>query len=210
MLLKCRRIVSGRKLPNSNRPRPRKPRKIRGRERGRRRGGAENTRFRPDTMIGSGVEDCASAPYHTTGRAVFRIRRLNAAGCFTHGPQGPLTLLSVLSRAEPLPSPSHSHRVRRRHRRGDACPAESWPQLPRSAVSENCSVCGSSFSLSFVLSFFGPSLVRLSPVLIATMTSADFRPSLKVRISPGQCCLVPLVPSGSTESGLMTVGLCLC
>ena len=29
--------------------------------------------------IGSGAEDCASAPSHTTGRAVFRIRRLNAA-----------------------------------------------------------------------------------------------------------------------------------
>jgi hypothetical protein len=40
------------------------------------------------SLIGSGAEDCASAPSHTTGRAVFRIRRLNAAVLFTHGPQG--------------------------------------------------------------------------------------------------------------------------
>ncbi|HEY5981942.1 MAG TPA: hypothetical protein VIU38_00590, partial [Anaerolineales bacterium] len=32
--------------------------------------------------IGSGAEDCASAPSHTTGRAVFRIQRLNAAASF--------------------------------------------------------------------------------------------------------------------------------
>src|SRR5208283_789030 len=30
-------------------------------------------------MIGSGAGDCAPAPSHTTGRAVFRIRRLNSA-----------------------------------------------------------------------------------------------------------------------------------
>ena len=30
-------------------------------------------------LIGSGAGDCAPAPSHTTGRAVFRIRRLNAA-----------------------------------------------------------------------------------------------------------------------------------
>lgn len=30
-------------------------------------------------LIGSGAGDCAPAPSHTTGRAVFRIQRLNAA-----------------------------------------------------------------------------------------------------------------------------------
>ena len=49
--------------------------------------------------------------------------------------------------------------------------------------------------------------IRLSPDFIATTTSADFRPSLKGRISPGQCWLVPLVPTGSTEFSSMTVGL---
>jgi hypothetical protein len=48
---------------------------------------------------------------------------------------------------------------------------------------------------------------RLSPGLFATTASADFRSPLKDRISPGQCSLFPLAPSGSTESGLMTVGL---
>jgi hypothetical protein len=33
--------------------------------------------------IGSGAGDCAPAPSHTTGRAVFRIRRLNAAALYT-------------------------------------------------------------------------------------------------------------------------------
>jgi hypothetical protein len=32
---------------------------------------------------GSGAGDCAPAPSHTTGRAVFRIRRLNAAALYT-------------------------------------------------------------------------------------------------------------------------------
>ena len=36
------------------------------------------------SAIGSGAEDCASAPSHTTVRAVFRIRRLNAAA-WLHG-----------------------------------------------------------------------------------------------------------------------------
>jgi hypothetical protein len=35
-------------------------------------------------QIGSGAEDCASTPSHTTGRAVFRIQRLNAAA-FSQG-----------------------------------------------------------------------------------------------------------------------------
>jgi hypothetical protein len=34
-------------------------------------------------MIGSGAGDCAPAPSHTTGRAGFRIRRLNAAALYT-------------------------------------------------------------------------------------------------------------------------------
>jgi hypothetical protein len=34
-------------------------------------------------LIGSGAEDCAATPSHTTGRAVFRIRRLNAATVYT-------------------------------------------------------------------------------------------------------------------------------
>jgi hypothetical protein len=33
-------------------------------------------------VIGSGAGDCAPAPSHTTGRAVFRIRRLNAAAFY--------------------------------------------------------------------------------------------------------------------------------
>ena len=33
--------------------------------------------------IGSSAGDCAPAPSHTTGRAVFRIRRLNAAALYT-------------------------------------------------------------------------------------------------------------------------------
>ena len=147
---------------------------------------------RASVLIGSGAEDCASAPSHTTGRAVFRIRRLNAAAQLhgaarSDGISGSRTLLSVLSRAEPHSSPPRSHHAKRRHRRGDAWPAGSWPQLPRPAASEDSSVCGSSFSWSFVLSFFGPSLIRLSPDLFATTTSADFRPSLKDRISLGQC-----------------------
>ena len=37
------------------------------------------TAGRKSGRIGSGAGDCAPAPSHTTGRAVFRIRRLNAA-----------------------------------------------------------------------------------------------------------------------------------
>lgn len=37
----------------------------------------------PEPAIGSGAGDCAPAPSHTTGRAVFRIRRLNAAARYT-------------------------------------------------------------------------------------------------------------------------------
>src|SRR6266853_5948806 len=37
-------------------------------------------------MIGSGAGDCAPAPSHTTGRAVFRIWRLDRAECFHLGP----------------------------------------------------------------------------------------------------------------------------
>ncbi|MBM3823883.1 MAG: hypothetical protein FJ404_13530 [Verrucomicrobia bacterium] len=38
---------------------------------------------RLSVLIGSGAGDCAPAPSHTTGRAVFRIRRLNAAALHT-------------------------------------------------------------------------------------------------------------------------------
>ena len=36
-------------------------------------------------VIGSGAGDCAPAPSHTTGRAVFRIRRLDLQECFLLG-----------------------------------------------------------------------------------------------------------------------------
>lgn len=37
----------------------------------------------PERLIGSGAGDCAPAPSHTTGRAVCRSRRLNAAARYT-------------------------------------------------------------------------------------------------------------------------------
>ena len=40
-------------------------------------------RSRNGGTIGSGAGDCAPAPSHTTGHAVFRIRRLNAAALHT-------------------------------------------------------------------------------------------------------------------------------
>lgn len=49
------------------------------------RGRSEETLRRQDcpprsiATIGSGARDCAPAPSHTTGRAVFRIRRLEHA-----------------------------------------------------------------------------------------------------------------------------------
>jgi len=44
---------------------------------------AKGRKGRKETWIGSGAGDCAPAPSHTTGRAVFRIRRLNAAALYT-------------------------------------------------------------------------------------------------------------------------------
>ena len=132
----------------------------------------------PEPLIGSGAEDCASAPSHTTGRAVFRIRRLNAAGLFRHGPQG--TLLSVWSRAGLRPWLSRSHRWRRRHRRGDAWPGGSWPQLPRPAVSENCSVGGSNFSLTLPHCLFG---FLQSRVCLRPYRMVPCRSTLAVRLS---------------------------
>ena len=41
--------------------------------------------LRASVLIGSGRQDCACRPSHTTGRAVFRIQRLNTAAFLQGG-----------------------------------------------------------------------------------------------------------------------------
>ena len=68
-------------------------------------------------MIGSGAGDCAPAPSHTTGRAVFRIRRLNPAAYLaarSDGRKNPYGRKILLFRAVcNVPVPARCHAPRR-------------------------------------------------------------------------------------------------
>jgi hypothetical protein len=135
--------------------------------------------FGSSPWIGSGAGDCAPAPSHTTGRAVFRIRRLASREFFRR----PLAAATI-SNPRLLP----------------------WP-VARQTGMRNRSVTFRCFIRMFVDSpelNLAPSIPsalrysRLSPGFIATTASADFPRPLSPGISLGQCRPCPLTPSGST------------
>ena len=137
------------------------------------RGWAPHVTRRP---IGSGAGDCAPAPSHTTGRAVFRIRRLNAAALYvvaarSDGITNPWRPKTALLRAVCRPSGSRtSLSVERPAGSGGLRSLglmAASPLRPRSPVQGRDRSCraplfqsswspSSRFALSSALSFFGP------------------------------------------------------
>ena len=168
-------------------------------------------------LIGSGTGDCAPAPSHTTGRTVFRIRRLDPAAVPTRRKTGrPPTIdrlpclvhrfLSGWTRHSPWLPPASA-----RHGSTASAAACSPFRSPSPlfflgggkdlAARDSGKPLGRdvSRSSSFAPWSFGPSLQRRYPpssLLWPLLTS----PSLSRRSSPQvRCCFFPFLPSGSTS-----------
>jgi len=173
----------------------------------------------PAKSIGAGTGDCAPAPSHTTGRTVFRIRRLDPAAVPTRRKTGrPPTLdrlpclvhrfLSGWTRHSPwLPPASAGHGSTAS---ASACsPFRSPSQGKDLAARDSGKPLGRviSRSSSFAPWSFGPLLQRRYPpssLLWPLLTS----PSLSRRSSPQvRCCFFPFIPSGSTSHVWMDFGL---
>ena len=162
-------------------------------------------------MIGSGTGDCAPAPSHTTGRTVFRIRRLDPAAVPTRRKTGrPPTIdrlpclvhrfLSGWTQHLPwLPPASARHGSTAS---ASACsPFRSPSQGKDLPARDSGKPRGHCISRSSSLApwSFGPSLQRHYPpssLLWPLLTSPPLSPRSPPQV---RCCFFPFIPSGSTS-----------
>ena len=162
-------------------------------------------------MIGSGTGDCAPAPSHTTGRTVFRIRRLDPAAVPTRRKTGrPPTIdrlpclvhrfLSGWTQHLPwLPPASARHGSTAS---ASACsPFRSPSQGKDLPARDSGKPLGHCISRSSSLApwSFGPSLQRHYPpssLLWPLLTSPPLSPRSPPQV---RCCFFPFIPSGSTS-----------
>ena len=171
--------------------------------------------------IGSSAGDCAPAPSHTTGRAVFSHpaveRSLGYGEARSDGIQK--TTCSIRSSYIAFCVGSRN-RVPTRSARAVRRGSTASPSLGQSGV-VTVVVASRRFSPLFwfldqvliELCFFRSSVLRsvcLSADLIATTTSADSCGALAPQVSSGQCDRFPYGPSDSTCHAWMTFGFRCC
>jgi hypothetical protein len=152
-------------------------------------------------LIGSGTEDFASAPSHTTGHTVFSIRRLKSCGFFRKISWSPSIRSSAMA-SFPAHALASTHRAplsglpgctlgpSMASRGSDrCCRAPSFPDSSRL-----CQEC----HLKLGTDSFGPSLHRRSsassllwPLLTALALSGPSSPRVR-------CCIFSTAPPGST------------
>ena len=185
-----------------------------------------------EATIGSGRWDCAHLPSHTTGRAVFRIRRLNPA---VTTPQDPMAALAPSGSRTSL-SVRSSAQIPPRNRRWWLAAAPPLLPLALAGVAPvvdaprrfQIPLAGFwSPSSSSVPWFFGPSLHRryaasslLRPLLTASPLSRESSPQVRCRICPlgppgsTQCVLddfrASLLPASSPPAPGLSAGSCSC